>query len=44
MFDRESELADTSPLLASAIAVSHWGYLLGQEVRESREVQETWLW
>ena len=44
VFDRESELADTSPLLASAIAVSHWGYLLGQEVRESREVQETWLW
>lgn len=44
MFDRDSELADTSPLLASAIAVSHWGYLLGQEVRESREEKESWLW
>ena len=44
MFDRESEMADTSPLLAATIAVSHWGFLLGQEVREKKEVRENWIW
>ena len=44
MFDRESELADTSPLLAATIAVSHWGYLLGQEVKDARDDEESWVW
>lgn len=44
MFDRESEMADTSPLLAATIAVSHWGFLLGQEVREQKEERENWIW
>ena len=44
MFDRESELADTSPLLAATIAVSHWGYLLGQAAMSVQEDDVRWIW
>lgn len=44
MFDRDSELADTSPLLAATIAVSHWGYLLGQAAMSVQEDDVRWIW
>lgn len=43
-FDRDSEIADTSPLLAATIAVSHWGYLLGQEALVVQEDDVKWIW
>lgn len=45
VFDRVNELADSSPLLAATIAVSHWVFLSGQQARSLSSKEEfSWVW
>lgn len=44
VFDRNSDLADMTPLKAVSLGVSHFEYLVGREVRQLESVGESWFW
>jgi len=43
VFDRNSDIADMTPLKAASLGVSHFEFLIGQEVRHLETVEESWF-
>ena len=43
VFDRNSDIADMTPLKAASLGVSHFEFLIGQEVRHLETAEESWF-